>query len=99
MSKLPKKIAWAGPIPKCDICGKKESGKFDCPTIFGQWANMCPNCLGSNGTNIGIGTEKVPASEVPDRKKELADAIVAGDLSILEDLIEEFDTDDWMDLI
>lgn len=62
----PKRIKWAGEIPKCDICKLVENrpepndGPFEVPTTAGPWANICSEHLNEYGENIDIGTEKVP---------------------------------------
>ena len=49
---------WCGSKPEiCDLCRSPiVDGHFvDGRTVFGPWANMCPDCHKGQGQGLGIG--------------------------------------------
>lgn len=55
---------WMGPIPTdCDVCKRplKVCGDTftDGKTIYGPWANMCPECHREVGCGTGVGRGQV----------------------------------------
>lgn len=57
MKKSDKPVYWIGEPPlKCDLCGKGITTVFvDGKTVYGPWANMCPQCHGAFGIGLGLG--------------------------------------------
>lgn len=51
------KKRWISPAPKqCDLCGVTIGFTFvDGNTLFGSWANMCPDCHRTYGKGLGTG--------------------------------------------
>lgn len=51
-----KNITFINPPKECDICHKEIKEKFvDGGTVWGPWANMCPECFGNYGIGLGTG--------------------------------------------
>lgn len=55
-------------IPDCDYCGQAEAD-WDCPTVFGSWANLCDRCNYSvarypGKTGVGIGQRLILPEDV-----------------------------------
>lgn len=47
---------YINPPSHCDICNKEiKEGFIDGGTIWGPWANMCPECFGKVGIGLGTG--------------------------------------------
>lgn len=51
-----KNITFINPPKECDICHNKIGEKFiDGGTVWGPWANMCPECFDEYGVGLGTG--------------------------------------------
>lgn len=55
-------------LPFCDLCqsmaGVETPARYDGRTVFGPWANMCPDCFVCYG--VGSPLHLVPPSTSPE---------------------------------
>ena len=48
------KIVYVQSLPQCDICNHRQA-HYDAKTIYGAWANLCPECMAAVGVGLGLG--------------------------------------------